>query len=305
MAAAPPSHLLPRDALEAQLATMDLFAAMFPAPGELELSDETEQAAARLRAWCDSADLDTSSDATHPPGVAHPPGTPAELAFASEARTIRMDVTVPLRSTEADATEPPALRWALRQPHWLARAEHTALGQAVAEEAGDDVFGAVEAVRAHGAAAAKAANGEATEGGGGDASARAELVRAWFYFPSLSTRAKRLDLVTTAPSYALTGFVLAGKPGVLCLEGRAGDIDAYMRYIKAVSWSDIPSHQKKVSERWREAPVLQRAFADMAEITDALGERHGERANRGDMKALEAWLGERGVGEAFARVVLS
>jgi hypothetical protein len=40
---------------------------------------------------------------------------------------------------------------------------------------------------------------------------RAPLVRVWFYFPSLNTREKRQNMVDWAPSYSLTGFVLAGK----------------------------------------------------------------------------------------------
>ena len=132
------------------------------------------------------------------------------------------------------------------------------------------------------------------------------LVRVWFYFPSLSTREKRDDLVSMAPMYALTGFVLAGKPGVLCLEGASRDIDAYMKTIKTESWGDIPSYQKKVSERYREEgqAVGGRRFVGMQEITESLGERRGERANRGDMKALEAWLKERGLGEAFEKVIM-
>jgi hypothetical protein len=38
-----------------------------------------------------------------------------------------------------------------------------------------------------------------------------QLERVWFWFPSLSTRSKRKDLVDYAPRYGLTGFVLAGK----------------------------------------------------------------------------------------------
>jgi hypothetical protein len=38
-----------------------------------------------------------------------------------------------------------------------------------------------------------------------------ELERVWFWFPMLSTREKRKDLVEYAPRYGLTGFVLAGE----------------------------------------------------------------------------------------------
>lgn len=110
-------------------------------------------------------------------------------------------------------------------------------------------------------------------------------------------------MVNLAPGYALTGFVLAGKPGVLCLEGASPDIDSYMSFIKTHSWGDIPSYQKKVSERFRETEGVQRVFSGMEEITDSLGERGGQRANRGDMQALEAWLGSRGLQEAFEKVI--
>jgi hypothetical protein len=36
------------------------------------------------------------------------------------------------------------------------------------------------------------------------------LQRVWFWFPSLSSREKRKDLVDYAPTFNLTGFVLAG-----------------------------------------------------------------------------------------------
>jgi len=73
------------------------------------------------------------------------------------------------------------------------------------------------------------------------------LERAYLWFPSLSTPSKRRDLVTYASRYDLTGFVLAGKPGLLCLEGRGRAFERYMSDIKNESWGDIPSYQKKVS----------------------------------------------------------
>ncbi|KAI5478259.1 hypothetical protein MNV49_005324 [Pseudohyphozyma bogoriensis] len=72
-------------------------------------------------------------------------------------------------------------------------------------------------------------------------------VRVWFWFPSLSTKEKRDDMVHWAPGYGLTGFVLAGKPALLCVEGEPTRIERYMSEIKAVSWADVPSFQKKVS----------------------------------------------------------
>lgn len=130
-----------------------------------------------------------------------------------------------------------------------------------------------------------------------------EVVRAWFYFPSLSTREKRNDLVLLAPDYGLTGFVLAGKPGVLCIEGTATNIQAYVADIKRNSWGDIPSFQKKITERFRESHIPHRKFADMREITDDI-ERHGQRGNRGDLAQVEKFLAENELGNAFAIVFM-
>ncbi|ORY82561.1 hypothetical protein BCR37DRAFT_392770 [Protomyces lactucae-debilis] len=129
------------------------------------------------------------------------------------------------------------------------------------------------------------------------------LARIWFYLPSLSTRSKRLDMCRLAPHYNLTGFVLAGKPGVLCLEGTPRQAQAYMADIKCNSWADIPSFQKKITERLREDNIDARRFQDMAEITDAIAQ-HGQRGNRGDLGQVEAFLKERDLGHVFGFVFM-
>lgn len=137
------------------------------------------------------------------------------------------------------------------------------------------------------------------------ASLSTSCIRAWFRFPSLSTRSKRDDLVTFAPRYRLTGFVIAGKPGLLCLEcpsDSPSSLDDYMSDIKRVSWSDIPPAHKKVSEVLREDNV-ERVFADMKEMTDEIGKR-GERANRVEGAQVADWLRSCGVEDDVVRQVM-
>lgn len=126
------------------------------------------------------------------------------------------------------------------------------------------------------------------------------LSRVWFYFPSLSTREKRDDLIKLAPAYDLTGFCLAGKPGILCLEGEAQSVQSYLADIKRNSWADIPSFQKKVTERYREVDIT-RQFENMTEITSEI-ERHGQRGNRGDLSQVEHYLQSHGLHYAFSEV---
>ncbi|KAJ3234224.1 hypothetical protein HDU81_001619 [Chytriomyces hyalinus] len=128
------------------------------------------------------------------------------------------------------------------------------------------------------------------------------LQRCWFLLISLSTPSKRDELVAWAPQYNLSGFVLAGKPGLVCLEGARKDIDAYMSEIKSVSWADVPSHQKKISLVLTET-IGARKFSDMSEITD-LFSMHGKRGNRADLGQVREWMESKGVGKLFGMVFM-
>jgi len=285
--------LLPADSMESQLSTVDLLTAMFPSPGELDIPESTTLCIEKLRDWCQ----DPTSE---PSGIPSSLLLAVCLPIADGQRTIQVNISIPLRCDDPAIDQPPSLNYSLRQPEWMSKAEVAGLVAAMPQ---DDLFGAFEYIQEEASQFLERQTQQALFAETEDITNRSgPIVRVWFYFPSLSTREKRDDMVNNAPAYSLTGFVLAGKPGVLCLEGESADINAYMSFIKTHSWGDIPSHQKKVTERFRETEV-QRVFSRMEEITDSLGERGGKRANRGDMQALEAWLHDRGLQEAFENVI--
>ncbi|KAH8646669.1 hypothetical protein BX600DRAFT_518712 [Xylariales sp. PMI_506] len=313
-------RLLPRDLAELQLAQVDLLMAMYPSDGAVILDETSAASLDTLRDWCGSEAANDDAEAA-PSGISSNISLSLTLEVdeeehqqdsALEQRSIGLDITIPFSYDETGPeppSEPPHPKLRLRQPAWLSKAEAATLAASVSQDE-EDLFAAIDLVRGaavlHLAAAREAAAAETEKTqGNGNTGAGSPLVRVWFYFPSISTRAKRDDIVHHAPRYGLTGFLLAGKPGVLCLEGASHSVDEYMKFIKTESWGDIPAHQKKVSERHRETgPGVRRTFADMQEITDALGERRGERANRSDMKALEAWLMDRGLGDSFMKVLI-
>ena len=284
--------ILPVDIMESQLSTIDLLAAMFPSPGELEIPESTSQYIEKLRDWCQDPD-------TIPSGIPSSILLAVCLPIAGGEKTIQVSISIPVQSDNPEIEQPPPLSYLLRQPDWMSKAEVAGLAAAMPQE---DVFEAFEYVQEQALHFLEAQKQNLNSEGTIDTKS-GPVVRVWFYFQSLSTREKRNDLVNYAASYSLAGFVLAGKPGVMCLEGTSADIDAYMKFIKTHSWGDIPSHQKKVSERFRETEDVRRVFSEMEEITDSLGERGGQRANRGDMQALEAWLRARGLQEAFGNVI--
>ncbi|KAK2043568.1 hypothetical protein LZ31DRAFT_631917 [Colletotrichum somersetense] len=314
MAASPSWSLLPTDFVEHQVGQIDLLTAMYPADGEIAIEGESEQTLSLFRSL-----IEDPSSSPPLPSFARPPQVTILLTLAiaqeeegsSNPETLQLDIGVPFareaksaageeEEEEEEGEEAPRIRVRIRQPAWLSRAATAQLNAKVPEGGVEDLFGTIEAVKD--AAAEHLEQARLTEAAEGEDE---PLVRVWFYFPSISTRSKRDDFVAHAPAYGLTGFLYAGKPGLLCLEGGERAIDGYMSFIRTESWGDIPAHHKKVSERLRERGVAARAFPDMREVTDSVGgERRGQRANRGDMKAVEAWLTERGLGDAFAKVLM-
>ncbi|KAJ6023725.1 hypothetical protein N7540_004522 [Penicillium herquei] len=292
----PELSLLPTGLMESQLSIVDLLTAMFPSPGELELPETTIQYVEKLREWCEDG-------SSLPSKVPSEVSLAVNLPLAEGKKSIQVNISVPLKCEDPDTLiQPPSLGYVLRQPDWMTKAEVAEIATSMPES---DVLEAFEYIQseANRFLEVKQSMARALEKAGSQRESRGPMVRVWFYFPSLSTREKRDDMVNLAPAYSLTGFVLAGKPGVLCLEGGSTDIDSYMSFIKTHSWGDIPSHQKKVSERFRQTTDIQRVFSGMEEITNSLGERGGQRANRGDMQAFEVWLSSKGLQEAFEKVI--
>lgn len=135
--------------------------------------------------------------------------------------------------------------------------------------------------------------------------------RTWYYLPSLSTPSKRADIVhlATTSTPPLTGFLLAGKPGLIVLEyplptatptpaettTAANALFAFWSEIKTTSWSDIPSSHKKISDKLTE-PAAKRAWDGFDDVTDwPETERGSERGRKSDLSKMIRWLDGRGV----------
>lgn len=291
-------HLLPQELLEAQLGQIELLLAMYPTEGSVVMSDTASATLERLR---EAAAEDSLCNFT---SQLREVNLLLELDIATDAenatsRVSQLSIAIPLRYDGEPRDDPPAARVRLQQPSWMNKAQVNNLMANLPND--NDLFSTIENISTA-VSALMCQESQPALVSASDLVAEA-LTRVWFYFPSISTRSKRDDLVNHAPLYGLTGFLLAGKPGILCLEGGSQAIDDYMKFIKTESWGDIPAHHKKVSERFRQPGIESRAFTDMQEITGEL-ERRGERANRNDMRALEAWLSERGLQEAFAKVLI-
>lgn len=289
------AQLLLADLIEQQLAQIDLLIAMFPDEGSVSFDETSLHNLDALRT------MQTDNLSWHSPNSSLNICAVLTLQVeegAMAGKPFQLDIAFPfiydhgLAVRQDPLDEPPSPSIRLLQPSWMSKAE----AAKTATPSNQDIFTIIQHFQDTFSSypQPKTITSNTTQ--------KDTLMRIWFYFPSISTRSKRQDIVKYAPLYELTGFLLSGKPGILCLEGTSDRVDAYMRFIKTESWSDIPAYHKKVTERLRETGIT-RIFSDITEITDLL-ERRGERANRGDMKLLEAWLGERGLGEELMKVLI-
>lgn len=295
-------NVLPKDLMAMQLGQIDLLMAMYGHDDAVSVDSASLELVEALRDWCDDGEdaspqvVEASISMMLDLDIAD-----SERVQGDQPRPLQLSLTIPLIHKGVVSDDPPAIKARVQQPAWLSKGQTAQLNTDLPEE---DILTVIEHIKEaalESSAQPSQASSESTKLFDTDAS----LVRAWFYFPSISTRAKRDDLINFGPVYGLTGFLMAGKPGILCLEGGSTAIDDFMKFIKTDSWGDIPSQHKKVSERYRETDAdLARSFHDMEEITETVGERRGARANRSDMQALEGWLVERGLGAAFGNVFM-
>lgn len=300
-----PQNVLTKDLMALQLGQVYLLMAMYASDDAISVDNASSDLVELLRDWSEGDEE----------AVPQPSQDCINLLLTLEIshhdlpsdspESLQLSLSVPVVNTSQasespSAEDPPEIKVRIQQPAWMSRNEVAKLNTDIPNE---DILSIIDWVKEAASESLKTSKQQNL----GESSSKIgnAIVRVWFYFPSISTRSKRDDLVDHGPSYGLTGFLLAGKPGVLCLEGDPTAIDDFMKFIKTESWGDIPSHHKKVSERYREmGPGIERAFVGMQEITDMIGERRGERANRNDMKALEAWLQDYGLGAAFEKVLM-
>lgn len=296
---------LPKHLMEVQLGEVDLLQAMYSSNDEMQMDETSRDVLESLRAWCES-DVE-SSPRVADTAISMELDLAVDELSSEKPQHLELSISVPVvfqddESEPAfkDDMEAPKTRIWVRQAAWMSKAEAAHLNSEISLQ---DTLGAIAFVKET-ASQLFSERHQQKKSTIMPSEVDIELSRVWFYFPSISTRAKRDDIVNYAPGYGLTGFLLAGKPGILCLEGDSKAIDNYMKFIKTESWNDIPSQHKKVSERYRESGSnMNRAFRDMQEITEDFGDtRRGARGNRNDMSVFKAWLDEHGVGNAFEKL---
>jgi hypothetical protein len=194
--------------LEEQLATLELLRAMYPLPSELALSPSTTS-------FVDEVD----PTAPCPPTDPYCKSLEATLILAvDDDPHTQLEILIEL--SLYPAADKAVVR--ARQPSYLPRTTYKSLLSSVppmGEDEGSSEY-VLEAIRTLLSAASdilsdiRAAAAPTIDEKLREARRGGSLERVWFWFPSLSSKEKRRDLVTYAEDSRLTGFVLAGKVNI-------------------------------------------------------------------------------------------
>ena len=229
---------VPLATLIAQLATLELLQAMYPT--ESTLAPESAQLAQSARDHVERLEKGKGRAKDDVEGKQWGGGA-LELSIELEIRdqlarneegmaestSILIILTFSLSHSDPasiSTKEQPLCQIRTNQPPWLARQAHADLQQSIQHRSFDPTIPtedkeAYSLVRFAQTAfeesfalhcrerrkKEKEREGTVKEGG-----VQEEEVRVWFWFPSLSTREKRDDMVNWAPGYGLSGWVLAG-----------------------------------------------------------------------------------------------
>lgn len=197
MSAANPSP----EVVQYQLSNISILQSMYPSPSELAIAPSSIPLLRALQST--------------PPGPFGATEDRVELVHATtlDQGAYELTLSLPLRR--------PRVEVSLRQPSWLTRSEWESIRDL--EPSADEelvveyLVQAQETVRRRIEALPKYAQEEvkpdisASSSSSTTQATKSCLERVWFWFPSLSSKEKRKDLVTFAEEHLLSGFLLAGK----------------------------------------------------------------------------------------------
>ncbi|XP_012224339.1 RWD domain-containing protein 2A [Linepithema humile] len=99
--------------------------------------------------------------------------------------------------------------------------------------------------------------------------------RYWIYSHHIYSKFKRRDVANLAKENSITGFCLAGKPGIICMEGTLEDCDYCWQKIKTMNWHRILIKLLEKEENCNSVENM-RKFIDFQEVSFPTTERHND-----------------------------
>ncbi|KAF7271930.1 hypothetical protein GWI33_015228 [Rhynchophorus ferrugineus] len=122
-----------------------------------------------------------------------------------------------------------------------------------------------------------------------------ELVRYWIYSHHIYSKTKRKAIMDLANQMNISGFVMPGKPGIICVEGSSRDVVDWWQNIKSMNWKKIFC---KISESNKDDTQSDN-FLKFEDFVEKVFDNHGPKYNHMDMGELYKYLEEHNLGYIF------
>ncbi|XP_055339648.1 RWD domain-containing protein 2B-like [Paramacrobiotus metropolitanus] len=106
-----------------------------------------------------------------------------------------------------------------------------------------------------------------SESEGDQQPAEVEFERLWIYSHHIYGKEKREIVMAKARNLELTGWMLIGKPGLICVEGMRQDTRAFWEQIRRLSWQRITLKHQENSTIPADNVAKEQKFSKFKEIT--------------------------------------
>lgn len=113
------------------------------------------------------------------------------------------------------------------------------------------------------------------------------FARYWIYSHHIYSKLKRRDISNLTKELSLTGFCLAGKPGIICIEGTSENCEYFWQKIKVMNWHRILIKliEDEILDKGKDLNIM-RKYSNFQEISFPSSDRHN------DMGQLLKYLSE-------------
>eukprot|EP00088_Acartia_fossae_P057770 TRINITY_DN6742_c1_g1_i10.p1 TRINITY_DN6742_c1_g1~~TRINITY_DN6742_c1_g1_i10.p1 ORF type:complete len:289 (-),score=30.38 TRINITY_DN6742_c1_g1_i10:161-1027(-) len=121
--------------------------------------------------------------------------------------------------------------------------------------------------------------------------------RLWIYSHHIYSKIKRKNMLDLSKEYCLSGFVLPGKPGIICIEGDSKNTGDWWAIVRNWQWKRL---SLKIQQDEKTGDIDgQRKFDGFQEIGEVKG---NTRDYHMDMGAFQVYLNNHGFGDLFGEL---
>jgi Small nuclear ribonucleoprotein Prp3, C-terminal domain len=112
------------------------------------------------------------------------------------------------------------------------------------------------------------------------------------YFHHLYSTVKRRKIVSFAQERSLNGFSVAGKPGMLLVEGEHDSVVDFVRLVRNLAWQKMSTRAAEVTDNVESVDALN-ALNRCDRFAELSLAAHGARSNHASLADVKSYMAER------------